>query len=87
MALTGSTRQQVLQLMMTDYKATTYDPFLVVALGDFNGKFCNWCINDKTNFEGAKTDTLTSQNGLHQTHILDGHLEILASASRHQHRH
>ena len=30
-------------------KATTYNPFLVVALGDFNAKSCNWCINDKTN--------------------------------------
>ena len=57
-------------------KATTCNPFLVVVLGDFNAKSCNWCINDKTNSEGAKIDTLTSQNGLHQiikepTHILD----------------
>ena len=47
-------------------KATTFNSFLVVALGDFNAKSCNWCINDKTNSEGAKIDTLTSQNGLHQ---------------------
>ena len=45
-------------------------------MGDFNAKLCNWCINDKNNFEGAKIGTLTSQNGLHQiikepTHILD----------------
>ena len=57
-------------------KATTYNSFLVVVLGDFNAKSCNWCINNKTNFEGAKVDTLTSQYGLHQiikepTHILD----------------
>ena len=57
-------------------KATTYNPFSVVVLGDFNAKSCNWCINDKTNFKGAKIDTLTSQNGLHQiikepTHFLD----------------
>ena len=57
-------------------KATTFNPFLVVVLGDFNAKPCNWCINDKTNFEGANIDTLTSQNGLQQiikkpTHILD----------------
>ena len=57
-------------------KATTYNPFLVVVLGDFNAKSCNWCINDKTTFEEAKIDTLTSQNGLQQiikepTHILD----------------
>ena len=35
-----------------------------------------WHINDKTNFEGAKIETLTSQNDLHQiikepAHILD----------------
>ena len=57
-------------------KATTCNPLLVVVLGDFNAKSCNWCINDKTNSEGAKIDTLTSQDGLHQivkepTHILD----------------
>ena len=47
-------------------KATTYNPFLVVALGNFNAKSCNWRINDKTYFEGAKIETLTSQNDLHQ---------------------
>ena len=57
-------------------KATTFNPYLVVVLGDFNAKSCNWCINDKTDFEGAKIDTLTSQNGSRQiikepTHILD----------------
>ena len=47
-------------------KATTYNSFLVVVLGDFNAKSCNWCIDDKTNFEGTKTDTLASQKDLHQ---------------------
>ena len=42
-------------------KATTYNPFLVVVLGNFNAKLCNWCINDRTNFEGAKIDTLKNQ--------------------------
>ena len=56
-------------------KATTFNSFLVVVLSDFNTKPSNWCINDKTNFQGAKIDTLTSQYGLHQiikepTHIL-----------------
>ena len=46
-------------------KASTYNLFLVTVLGDFNAKSCNWCINAKANFEGAKIDTLTSQNGLH----------------------
>ena len=57
-------------------KATTYNPFLVVLLGHFNTKSCNWCINDKTNFEEAIIDTLTSQNALQkinkeQAHVLD----------------
>ena len=57
-------------------KATTYNPFLVVVLGYLNANSCNCCTNDETNFERAKIDTLTSQNGLHQiikepTHILD----------------
>ena len=57
-------------------KATNFDPFLVVILGDFNRKLRNWCITDKTNFDGAKIGTLISQSGLHQiikepTHILD----------------
>ena len=47
-------------------KKTIFNPFLAVALGDFNAKSCNWSITDKTNFEGAKTDALISQNGLHQ---------------------
>ena len=56
-------------------KATTHNSFLVVVLGDFNAKSCNWCINDKANFEGAKTDTLTSQNGLHQ--IIKEHIFLI----------
>ena len=47
-------------------KATTFKPFLTVVLGDSNAKSCNWCINDKSNFEGAKNHRLTSQNCLHQ---------------------
>ena len=57
-------------------KATTCNPFLIAVLGDFSAELCNWCINDKTNFKGAKNDKLTSRNRLHQiikepTHILD----------------
>ena len=57
-------------------KATTFNPFLVIVIDDSNAKLCNWCIIDKINLEGAKIDTLISQNGLHQiikepTHILD----------------
>ena len=51
------------------------NPFLVVAIGDFNVKSSNWFCQDKTN-EGDATEYKTSQFGLLQvikepTHILD----------------
>ena len=30
------------------------NPFLVIALGDFNAKISQWCKNDKTTTEGSK---------------------------------
>ena len=56
--------------------ATNFNPFVVVVLDNFNAKFYNWSIDDKTNFEGAKIDTLTPQTGIYQiikepTQILD----------------
>ena len=52
------------------------NPFLVIALGDFNAKISQWCKNDKTTTEGSKIASLTFQNGLRQiinqlTHILN----------------
>ena len=52
------------------------NPFLVMAIGDFNAKSSNWFCHDKTNFEGDAIENLKSQFGLHQvinkpTHILD----------------
>ena len=52
------------------------NPFLVVAIRDFNAKSSSWFCHNKTNFEGDTTENLTSQFGLHQvikepTHILD----------------
>ena len=49
-----------------DKVTTNFNPFLVFVLDDFYAKSHNWCINGKTNFEGAKIDILTSQDGLHQ---------------------
>ena len=40
------------------------NPFLIVALGDFNVKTTNWYKNDKNSCEGLKIDTITSQFGL-----------------------
>ena len=50
--------------------------FLVIALGDFNAKLCQWYKNDKTTTEGSKVANLSSQYGLKQiinqpTHILN----------------
>ena len=55
---------------------TNYNPFLIVVLGDFNVKSENWYKHDKTLYEGAKIDAITTQFGLQQTikeptHILD----------------
>ena len=52
------------------------NPFLVVAIGDFNAKSSNWFCRDKTSFEGNAIENLTSQFELHRvikesTHILD----------------
>ena len=52
------------------------NPFLTVAIGDFNAKSKNWCCQDSTNFEGVTIENLTSQFGLSQiinevTHILE----------------
>ena len=57
-------------------EATHFNPFVVVVLDNFNAKFYNWCIDDKTNFEGAKIDTLIPETGIYQiikepTQILD----------------
>ena len=57
-------------------KLITKNPFLTVALGDFNAKSQTWFRNDKTSYEGSKLDILTCSHGLHQlinepTHLLD----------------
>ena len=50
------------------------NPFLIVAIGDFNAKSSNWYTGDTTAFEGSKIEAITSQFGLQQiinkpTHI------------------
>ena len=52
------------------------NPFLVIALGDFNAKLSQWYKNDKTTTEGSKIANLTSRYGLKRTinqptHILN----------------
>ena len=42
------------------------NPFLIVALGDFNAKITNWYKNDINSYEGLKIDIITSQFGLQQ---------------------
>ena len=40
---------------------TDNNPFLVVAIVDFNAQLSSWCINDKRNYEGTKIDCLTAE--------------------------
>ena len=52
----------------------TTNPFLTVAIGDFNAKSGNWYNGDTATSEGSKIEAITSQFGLQQiinqpTHI------------------
>ena len=42
---------------------TDNNPFLVVAVGDFNARSSSWCISDKSNYEGTKIDCLATETG------------------------
>ena len=42
------------------------NPFLIVAIGDFNAKSSNWYTDDTTTSEGSKIEAITSQFGLQQ---------------------
>ena len=42
------------------------NPFLIIALEDFNAKLSQWYKNDKTTTEGSKIANLTSHYGLKQ---------------------
>ena len=40
------------------------NPFLIVAINDFNAKSSNWYTDDATTSEGSQTEAITSQFGL-----------------------
>ena len=42
------------------------NPFIIVALGDFNAKTTNWYKSYVNSYEGLKIDTITTQFGVHQ---------------------
>ena len=42
------------------------NPYLMVAVGDFNAQSNSWYRNDSTDTEGSKIDLLTSTFGFHQ---------------------
>ena len=44
----------------------TKNPFLIVALGNFNAKTTDWYKNDINSSQGLKVDTVASQFGLQQ---------------------
>ena len=45
---------------------TNNNPFLIVAIGDFNAKTTNCYQNDTTSYKGLKNDAITFQFGLRQ---------------------
>ena len=45
---------------------TNNNPFLIVAIGNFNAKTTTWYNNDMTSLEGLKIDAITSQFSLQQ---------------------
>ena len=60
------------ELILDAVSAT--NPFLIVAIGDFNANSSNWYIGDTTTSEVSKIEAITSQFGLQQiineqTHI------------------
>ena len=66
-------------LELTLDEVANYNPFLIVVLSDFNGKSENWYKHDKTSYEGAKMDTLTTQFQLQQ--IIKDPTDFLAESS------
>ena len=55
-----------LLIILTLASIISKNPFLIVALGDFNAKTTSWYKNDLNSYEGLKIDTITSQFGLQQ---------------------
>ena len=43
---------------------TDNNPFLVVAINDFNARSSSWCIHDKSNYERSKIDYLATEHDL-----------------------
>ena len=58
---------------------TDNNPFLVVATVDFNAQSSSWCINDKSNYEGTKTDCLATDDDLKQ--VINKSTRLLENSS------
>ena len=54
------------KLELTLDTLTNKNPFLIVAIGDFNAKITNRYNNDTTSYKGLEIDAIISQFGLHQ---------------------
>ena len=50
------------------------NPFLTIAIGDFNAKSKNWSEGDRSTIEGSKIEFLTSQFGLSNNQRTHSHL-------------
>ena len=71
----GSFEEFADNLQLSLDKISNQNPFLTVALSDFNTKSSNWYKHNRTTYEGSKIDAVTSQFGLQQlikepSHIL-----------------
>ena len=55
------------------------NPFLIVAIGDFNAKSSYWYNKDNTSNGGRKIEAVTSQNGLY--HKINEPAHILNNSS------
>ena len=54
------------KLELTLDTLTNKNPFLIVAIGDFNAKITNRYNNDTTSYKGLQIDAIICQFGLHQ---------------------
>ena len=68
-------------LELTLDEVANLNTFLIIVLDDFNVKSENWYKHDKTSYEGAKTDALTTQFGLQQiikepSHVLAEYFDL-----------
>ena len=81
----SSQTRDIFEAFVDDFELTldsiiNKNPFLIVALGDFNAKTTNWYKNDINSYDGLKIDTITSQFSLQQLVNEPTHLTVNSSS-------